>query len=120
MIIRKFLFQKFHHPRHDKIEDVVENTGGNERNHRGLGRRDLFCDREHFHIGNGKGQRRILDQRNNLIGDRRQNPFHNLRQNNADKRLSLRITKKLCCLVLSTIHRNDAGAVDFCKIGAVV
>ena len=50
MIIRKFLFQKFHHPRHDKIEDVVENTGGDERNHRGLGRRDLFCDREHFHI----------------------------------------------------------------------
>ena len=36
MIIRKFLFQKFHHPRHDKIEDVVENTGGDERNHRGL------------------------------------------------------------------------------------
>ena len=80
MIIRKFLFQKFHHPRHDKVEDVVENTGGDERNHRGLGRRDLFCDREHFHIGNGKGQRRILDQRNHLIGDRRQNPFHNLRQ----------------------------------------
>ena len=97
MIIRKFLFQKFHHPRHDKVEDVVENTGGDERNHRGLGRRDLFCDREHFRISQRKAQGSVFYKCDNLIRDRRENPFYDLRKNDTAECKKIEENAKSIC-----------------------
>ena len=49
------------------FSDEIENASDHERHKGGLGRGDLLCQREHFLIRQGKGQRSILNKGDDLI-----------------------------------------------------
>ena len=83
------------------IKDKIEYSRHHQGHNGGLFGTDLLGNGKHFRHGNNRGQRSILNQRNGLIGYRRQNTFNHLRKNNFKKSLYPVIAQNLCRFILS-------------------
>ena len=104
----------------DKIKNVIKDCGCDKWNHTLLGCCQCLRLSKHFRICNGESQRRVLDQRDYLIGNRRQNPLDDLRKDNLEKRLRTAVPQYLGRLVLSLRHGSNPTAVDLRKIGCII
>lgn len=75
---------------------------------------------EHLRIGDGECQGCILDQGNDLVGDRGQNALDHLGQNDLEEGLAPGVAQHPGGLILACRHRLDPAPVNLCEIGRVV
>ena len=104
------------HSRHRE----VEHRRHDERRHIELALYDRARDAQQVIHRENVDERRILDEVDRLIRDRRQHDADHLRQDDAPHRLPVRHAERLCRLVLASRHRLDARTEDLREIRRVV
>ena len=119
VVIQFFLGGAQQHLDH-KVKDPVDQRRNRKRHHAHLRGNQCLGRREHLPHADGKRQRRVLDQRDDLVAHRRQNTLGDLRHHNVQKCLQTRIAQHLGCLVLTARNRLQARAIDFGKVAGVV
>ena len=120
MIIVQLLFGGAQQHLDHKVKDPVDQRRDRKRHHAHLRGDQRLGRREHLTHANGKRQRRVLDQRDDLVAHRRQNTLGDLRHHDIQKRLHARIAQHLGCLVLTARNGLQARAIDLGKVTGVV
>ncbi len=119
-VVIELLFDLLHDDGDDEIEDIVEHTRDDERNHGGLRVGDLLGDGEHFHDGDDLRKRRVFHECDDFIGDRGDDPLDDLWEDDFEERLAFGVAENGCGFILSDGNGGDAATVDFREIGGVV
>ena len=119
VVIQFFLGGAQQHLDH-KVKDPVDQRRNRKRHHAHLRGNQRLGGREHLTHANGKRQRRVLDQRDDLVAHRRQNTLGDLRHHDIQKRLRARIAQHLGGLILTARNRLQARAIDLGKVAGVV
>ena len=120
MVIVQLLFGGAQQHLDHKVKDPVDQRRDCKRHHVHLRGNQRLGRREHLAHANGKCQRRILDQRDNLVAHRRQNALSDLRHHNVQNRLQARIAQHLGSLVLTARNGLQARSIDLGKVAGVV
>ena len=92
-------------------EDEVDGGGGGEDRHR-LERRGLHAvaDVRELDDADDVGERRVLEERDDVVHERRQRDLERLREDDVGRRLERREPERARRLGLAARHRLDAGA----------
>ena len=120
MIIVQLLFGSAQQHLDHKVKDPVDQRRNRKRHHAHLRSDQRLCGREHLTHANGKRQRRVLDQCDDLVAHRRQNTLGDLRHHDIQKRLQTRVAQHLGGLILTARNRLQARAIDLGKVAGVV
>ena len=75
---------------------------------------------EHLGVGENERQRGVLGQRDDLVGDRREDTLDHLREYDLAEGLGAAVSEDFGGFILTDRNGLDTGAVDLCKVGGIV